>query len=33
MQEKIAIIDYNAGNVRSVIYALERLGHTPVANG
>lgn len=25
----IAIIDYNAGNVRSVIYALERLGYTP----
>lgn len=24
---KIAIIDYNAGNVRSVLYAMERLGH------
>ncbi|MCB0636324.1 MAG: imidazole glycerol phosphate synthase subunit HisH [Lewinella sp.] len=25
---KIAVIDYNAGNVRSVLYALDRLGHT-----
>jgi len=25
---KVAIIDYNAGNVRSVLYALERLGVT-----
>lgn len=33
MQEKIVIIDYNAGNVRSVIYALERLGHTPLLTG
>jgi glutamine amidotransferase len=24
---QIAVIDYNAGNVRSVLYALERLGH------
>lgn len=24
---KIAIIDYNAGNVRSVLYAMERIGH------
>ena len=27
---KVAIIKYNAGNVRSVIFALERLGITPV---
>lgn len=27
---KTAIIDYNAGNVRSVLYALERIGHTAV---
>ena len=27
---KIAIIDYNAGNVRSVLYAMERLGVTAV---
>ena len=25
---KIAIIKYNAGNIRSVLYALERIGHT-----
>lgn len=25
---KIAIIDYNAGNVQSVLFALERMGHT-----
>ena len=24
---KVAIIDYNAGNVRSVLYAMERIGH------
>ena len=24
----IAVVDYNAGNVRSVLFALERLGHT-----
>ena len=24
----IAIIEYNAGNIRSVLYALERIGHT-----
>ena len=24
---KIAIIKYNAGNIRSVLYALERIGH------
>jgi glutamine amidotransferase len=27
---KIAIIKYNAGNIRSVLYALERIGHTAV---
>ena len=27
---KVAIINYNAGNVRSVIFALERIGITPV---
>lgn len=27
---KIAIIDYNAGNIRSVSYALERLGVNPI---
>jgi imidazole glycerol-phosphate synthase subunit HisH len=26
----IAIIKYNAGNIRSVLYALERIGHTAV---
>src|SRR5690554_3377402 len=26
---KIAIIKYNAGNIRSVSFALERLGYTP----
>lgn len=25
---KLAIIKYNAGNIRSVLYALERIGHT-----
>jgi imidazole glycerol-phosphate synthase subunit HisH len=25
---KIAILKYNAGNIRSVLYALERIGHT-----
>jgi glutamine amidotransferase len=25
---KIAIVKYNAGNIRSVLYALERIGHT-----
>jgi glutamine amidotransferase len=25
---KITIIKYNAGNIRSVLYALERIGHT-----
>ena len=25
---KIAIIKYNAGNIRSVLYALERIGYT-----
>jgi imidazole glycerol-phosphate synthase subunit HisH len=25
---KVAIIKYNAGNIRSVLYALERIGHT-----
>src|SRR6185436_12483662 len=25
---KIAIIKYNAGNIRSVLYALERIGHS-----
>ena len=24
----IAIVKYNAGNIRSVLYALDRLGHT-----
>ena len=27
---KIAIIKYNAGNIRSVLYALERIGHTAI---
>jgi len=27
---KIAIIKYNAGNIRSVLYALERIGHAAV---
>lgn len=27
---KIAIIKYNAGNIRSVLYALERIGHSAV---
>lgn len=27
---KIAIIKYNAGNIQSVLYALERIGHTAV---
>lgn len=27
---KIVIIKYNAGNIRSVLYALERIGHTAV---
>ncbi len=27
---KIAILKYNAGNIRSVLYALERIGHTAV---
>ncbi|MGQ1890761.1 imidazole glycerol phosphate synthase subunit HisH [Thermophagus sp. OGC60D27] len=27
---KIAIIKYNAGNIRSVSFALERLGHKPI---
>ncbi|MCU0415815.1 MAG: imidazole glycerol phosphate synthase subunit HisH [Cytophagaceae bacterium] len=27
---KIAIVKYNAGNIQSVLYALERLGVTPV---
>ena len=27
---KVAIIRYNAGNVQSVVYALERLGVTPL---
>ena len=27
---KIAIIKYNAGNIRSVLYALERIDHTAV---
>ena len=27
---KVAIIDYNAGNIRSVIFALERLGVQPI---
>ena len=27
---KIAIIKYNAGNIRSVLYALERIGHNAV---
>ena len=27
---KIAIVKYNAGNIRSVLYALERIGHTAV---
>lgn len=27
---KVAVIDYNAGNVQSVLFALEKLGHTPV---
>ena len=27
---KFAIIKYNAGNIRSVLYALERIGHTAV---
>lgn len=27
---KIAIIDYGAGNVQSVLFALERLGHTGI---
>ena len=26
----VAIIKYNAGNIRSVLYALERIGHTAV---
>lgn len=29
----IAVIDYNAGNVRSVLYALERLGAQAVLSG
>lgn len=29
----IAVIDYNAGNVRSVLYALERLGAKAVLSG
>ena len=27
---KIAIIKYNAGNIRSVLYALERIGHSAI---
>jgi glutamine amidotransferase len=27
---KITIIKYNAGNIRSVLYALERIGHTAI---
>ena len=27
---KLAIIKYNAGNIRSVLYALERIGHEAV---
>ncbi|HEX6168819.1 MAG TPA: imidazole glycerol phosphate synthase subunit HisH [Chitinophagaceae bacterium] len=27
---KIAIVKYNAGNIRSVLYALERIGHTAI---
>ena len=27
---KIAIIKYNAGNIQSVLYALERIGHTAI---
>lgn len=27
---KVAIIKYNAGNVQSVLYALERLGVEPI---
>lgn len=27
---KIAVIDYNAGNIRSVLFALERLGIAPI---
>jgi len=30
---KIALIDYNAGNVQSVIFALKRLNTTPVLTG
>lgn len=30
---RIAVIDYNAGNIRSVLYALERLGHTADLTG
>ncbi len=30
---KIAIIDYNAGNVRSVLYAMERLGRSAILTG
>ena len=29
---KIAIIKYNAGNIRSVLYALERIGHEAVVS-
>lgn len=28
--QKVAIVKYNAGNIQSVIYALERLGITPI---
>lgn len=27
---KVVVIDYNAGNVQSVLFALEKLGYTPV---
>jgi glutamine amidotransferase len=30
---KVAIIKYNAGNIRSVIFALERIGITPIVTG
>lgn len=30
---KIAVIEYNAGNIRSVVFALKRLGHAAVISG